>query len=58
MLSDDEIEAIAQERLRKNYPADCEIIFRSKKFLWFELESPKRQIVYPLSDAGKAQGIR
>jgi hypothetical protein len=31
MLSDDEIEIIAQERVRKNYPADCEILHRERR---------------------------
>ena len=31
MLSDDEIEAIAQEHVRKNYPADCEILNRERR---------------------------
>jgi hypothetical protein len=31
MLSDDEIESIAQEHVRKNYPADCEILYRERR---------------------------
>ncbi len=31
MLSDDEIEAITQEHVRKNYPADCEILRRERR---------------------------
>jgi len=31
MLSDDEIEAIAQEHVRKNWPADCEILQRERR---------------------------
>jgi len=31
MLSDDEIEAIAQEHVRKNFPAGCEILHRERR---------------------------
>ena len=31
MLSDDEIEVIAQEHVRKNWPPDCEIIHRERR---------------------------